>query len=127
MTELSNVINHLFKQKKNFQKPKKKTTSVIVQVPFLGKLTISTYSCYNSKLNPLPAGTIIAGSLGTSITNFCSTDNCNTGKATDTATLWCNLGVNGGPFNGLFKQSCTGQCGVRIYFSKLNLVLCIYF
>ena len=87
-------------------------------MPILGKLTINTYSCYNSKLNPLPAGTKIAGSLGTSITNFCSTDNCNTGTATDTATLWCNLGVNGGPFSGLsgLKQSCTGSCGVRNLF-----------
>jgi hypothetical protein len=78
--------------------------------------TIIEYSCLNTSIQWLPAGTLMYNDT-TIITNYCSTDNCNTGTPVDTATLWCNFGgksKNESKVSYFYKQSCTGSCAVSI-------------
>jgi len=67
---------------------------------------VSRYSCAEF----CTPGTLIIGV--TTVTSCCSTNNCNTGKATpDTNKLWCNYGEKG--WSSLGKQSCSTKCMVR--------------
>ena len=68
------------------------------------------FSCSNTLVLQLPAGTVIYNNGTKIITNYCNTDNCNTEIPTDTATLCCNYGEANG--TSLSNQSCTGQCAV---------------
>ena len=74
--------------------------------------TTFQYSCYDPS-KPYPAGTIIYNNGTKTVTSFCSTDLCNTGTPTDTATLWCNSDLI---IDSLVKQSCTGSCAVNSFF-----------
>jgi len=73
--------------------------------------------------NPNYSGTMITKTQ-TVVISFCSTDNCNTGSAVDTNTLWCYMGAKG-DYSG--KQTCAGQCSVRIELKiiilKINIIL----
>jgi len=82
-----------------------------------GSITVNSYSCQSS-VAAFPLGTVSVtnfGLTGSVITNFCTTDNCNTGSAKDSATLTCYLGEKAAPFYGLIKISCSGSCVVSFF------------
>ena len=70
------------------------------------------YSCLPTGISFSP-GTLKIGNYQSAVTNCCSTNNCNTGIATDTNTLWCNIGQKG--TQSLGEQSCPsgGSCAVN--------------
>ena len=74
-------------------------------------MTRTTYSCIQAGITCLP-GTL-KNDDGQAVTTCCKTNNCNTGIAKDTNTLWCNLKKK--VTQSLGEQSCPpgGSCAVN--------------